>query len=383
MLVGFMDFSALKLVLRDERFPHSFLPDFVSLMQKFEVILQLDKDHLLIPSLLPVDADKSCVVLPFNVSIATDNLATIRDIEELNRLPYVKIGHLDMKLFARYYLLPYIPNGFFSRLLARIIGSKITECLSQCVSNETQESCVFDSLHWRCWRNGIVLVFRYMEIIRVSSTTLPYPDTDKVYVSSSKGKRLLECSGSKSKGIEILVAVLPETLVNQENEFFSSHDSISYSNYLAVWILRQLTETIDSVFDDWYESFSRRKGFDLRIVEQVSPCPLCLSRALNAESKSKRKSYPQDVSKSLDMSSSGYVSYIELNKQWRNFHLFTSPYCVLAASKGWYLECVDHNLISVSCIAPDLVSANYIIVASYYCFFGAGILRFPIFNVVL
>lgn len=350
-----MDFSALKLVLRDERFPLSFLPDFVSLMQKFEVILLLDKNHLLIPSLLPVSVNNSCVVLPFTVQMTHENLA---NTEELNRLPFVSIGSLNMQLFTRYYLLPYIPNGFFSRLIARIIGSNISTCISQCVSRlSIQEDSVFNSLHWRCWRDGIVLVFRYMEIIRVSSTSLPYPDTNKVYISSVKKTHTLEQS---QKGIEILVACLPDSIVMNQNDFFSCHDSNSYNRHLSVWVLRQLADIIDSVFDDWYEGFSRRKGFDLRIVQQVNPCPLCLSSRLNAKCKAEgtnRKGLTQSLSFDSSYSSGGYISFFDVSTQSRNMHLFTSSYCVLAASKRESLKCNDHGLIGVPFIAPDLVSS--------------------------
>lgn len=320
-----MEFSALQLVLRNERFPPALLRDFVSLMQKFEVVLLLDTNHMLIPSLLPGDEDNACVVFPLIVSIPPESSSCI---SELSCLPFAKISTLDMTVFARFYLLPFIPNGFFPRLLARVIGSKITLNFSQCVPSTISKDNIFNCLHWKCWRNGIVLIHHHMEIIRISPTFLPRCNIKDVFIHNTVDKQCVK--NIHIGGIEIMVAVLPEDLQLEDCDFLPCDNTTSLTHRLSVWILRQLTEIVDSVFDDWYEGFARRKGFDLRTVQQVSPCPKCLTQV--------------------------FKNYRHNCKSPSKLSLFTSPCCVLAASKNLPLNCDDHGSVPVSSIAPDLVS---------------------------
>ena len=70
---------------------------------------------------------------------------------------YASITHLHMKVFAHYYLLPFVPNGFFLRLIARIIGSKISTCFTDVVPLHHSHDKLYNSIHWRPWHNGIIL----------------------------------------------------------------------------------------------------------------------------------------------------------------------------------------------------------------------------------
>lgn len=352
-----MEYSALHLVLKDERFPPTFLQDFVLLMQKFEVVLLLDKERLLIPSLLPDNEKNACVVFPLSVSLTPDTLSCI---DNLGSQPFARISTLDMKVFARYYLLPFVPNGFFPRLIARIVGSKITSCFSNCVPTSESFHNVYNGLHWRPWRNGIVLVHRHMEMVRVSPISLPHLGKGQVYLTSSKGQ---QCHKEPPRGIEIMVAILPDGLVTGDSEHLLSDDDNNRSHQLGVWLLRQLTEITDSVFEDWYEGFARRKGFDFSTIHQASPCPLCLSGVFRA-SRNKKPAPRKSVSASSTpntrvaktLSSSSYSDFVEFNNKDISLYLFSSPFCVLSSSTDTHMKCNDHGPIPVSCVAPDLVS---------------------------
>lgn len=358
-----MEYSALQLVLRDERFPQSFLHDFVSLMQKFEVVLLLDKDRILIPSLLPADRKEACIVFPLSVSVNPDSLCCM---DELMKQGCASITHLHMKVFARYYLLPFVPNGFFPRLIARIIGSKISTCFTEVVPLHHSHDNLYNSIHWRPWRNGIILIYHHMEVLRISTLSLSNLEAARVYISSSKGRRLLESCG----GIEIMVATLPESVVTGESEYLRFDKDKSRSHALSVWILRQLTEITDSVFEDWYEGFARRKGFDYRTIQQASPCPDCLSRyfrltaskhsPLKKTSTLSRPSPPPSTgvrhTSPSRRYSTDYMDFLEQQSRSRDLHLFGSSFCVLMSSEFKHVECVEHGSIPVSEVAPDLVS---------------------------
>ena len=113
-----MEVSALGQVLRNDQFPPSvmthFIPDFISLMQKFEVVLLLDKERLLIPSLLPSSEDNTCVVLPCTTVVETSEV-DLHTLQDLSRQPFAGISSLTMRIIGRFYLLPFVPNGQIER----------------------------------------------------------------------------------------------------------------------------------------------------------------------------------------------------------------------------------------------------------------------------
>ena len=332
-----MELSALKLLLKDDQFPHSLIKDFVSLMQKFEVVHLLGDNRLLIPSLLPSYEGDACVVLPMCTPAHDNNTININDISKQS------FSRSNDKDYVRYYLLPFIPNGFFPRVLARILGSEISECFIQCVSGENRQNT-----HWRCWRNGIILVNDHMEAIHVSPVRLPLANTDETVLLSSTESRQVQSKGQSM--IQIIVSILPEHLVQGKSLLLPSDDSRSTSSHLAIWIMRKLIDIVDSVFDDWYDAFARRNGFDLTTVEQASPCSKCLNQtALYSRGRS------ESFFSTLTSQISSYVS------SQRTLYMFTSPFCVLSASTNTCLSCPVHGPIPVSDVAPDLVNNNYTI----------------------
>lgn len=326
-----MELSALQLLLKNDQFPHALIKEFVSLMQKFEVVHLLDESRLLIPSLLPSDEGNACVVFP----------TTVNDRESSVKARAVSkqgFSRLNACVFARYYLLPFIPNGFFPRVLARILGSGISECFTECVSTEDRHD-----LHWRCWRNGIVLVNDHMEVVHVSPVRLPLANTDETVIISSTDSRHIQ--GKDQGMIQIVVSILPEGLVQGKSPSLPCDETRTTSSHLAIWILRKLIEIVDSVFDDWYDAFARRKGFDLRTVELASPCSKCLQQtAMHSKGRS------EAMFTTLTSQISSYIS------SQRTLYMFTGPFCVLAMSANKGLPCPVHGPIPVSDIAPDLVS---------------------------
>ena len=344
-----MEVSALGQVLRNDQFPPSvmthFIPDFISLMQKFEVVLLLDKERLLIPSLLPSSEDNTCVVLPCTTVVETSEV-DLHTLQDLSRQPFAGISSLTMRIIGRFYLLPFVPNGFFPHLIARIISSKITAyfLLSLLTSAVTDQLSVFNNLHWRCWRGGIMLLWRHMEIFRIAPTTLPPEGVDNMVVISSSGRTELK---HDQKALEIKVACLPEQQL-VHNEHLPDDPSKSRSEMLATWLLQQATEIIDSVFNDWYEPFTRRKGFDMSAVEQVCPCVECLRCSLTNQYKLQTSIV---VQKPLAEDEYDVIDHYS----WKHYFLFSSPYCVFMASRGSSLLCPEHGEVTVDLIAPDLV----------------------------
>lgn len=324
--------STLSRVLRDDRFPISLLKDFISLMQKFEVVLLLDDTKLLIPSLLPSEETRSCVVLPMSDSLADSSVAG-----ELQMMGITPLFSSNLPVLTRYYLLPFIPNGFFSRVLARVMGSKITDHFGQYTVTTAN---TVDRLHWRCWRGGVVLAHHSTEVVRISSAAVPPPRADGGVLHSAAGKQVIKDGDTCS--VQVMVAVLPRDSVCGRYIASPQH-SRQPNTQLAIWMLQQLTEIVESVFDDWYEAFARRKGFDINTVQQASPCPQCQGSLMKPHRK-------RNVG-SLTHSISSFISPLTN----LNLNMFSSPYCVLAASRVQPLMCPEHGTVPVADVAPDLV----------------------------
>ena len=92
VLNGILEMSALPHLFKDKRFPSSLFPEYVRLLNRFEIALPLDRHHVLIPSMLPE-------IPPMNVPHITPLTLVLR----------------------RQHSMAYIPPGFWSRLIARLL----------------------------------------------------------------------------------------------------------------------------------------------------------------------------------------------------------------------------------------------------------------------
>ena len=159
--------------------------EVISLMQKFEVMLQLDKNRLLIPSLLPDNE-----ATPYVVMCTPPDSDAYESFTNLRLEPPAPI-HAQPDLLARYLLLPHVPNGFFPRLIARVLSSEISTQIQASLSRGPLDSVhALNNAHWECWRSGISLVWNHMEIVRIAPLRFPLPNTQgATLISSLKEKK--------------------------------------------------------------------------------------------------------------------------------------------------------------------------------------------------
>ena len=325
--------------------------EFLIFMQKFEVVLKLDDNRLLIPSLLPSGEEDSCVV--FSQAITKKLLEFSPDFDQLpSEMPHVHIYEIPHPIITRFYLLPFIPSGFFARIMARLMSSEIIDILNECLlNNQLGMSHVVNSTHWKCWRNGIIITWNHFEIFRIAPlcSTLPGANTVGLITKRETCEHLKEL-----KGIEIKVAILPEEYIVNccilEGQLSNTsgrdpREKVTRTGRsLASWLLHHATTKIESVFEDWYESFARKKGFDPQEenVRIVNPCTQCM----------------KDVEKErLRLLSEPHLS-LTLTEcpQDRMCYMFTSPYVAHASSSEEVLVCPIHGTQSVADVAPDMVS---------------------------
>ncbi|XP_047142009.1 leucine-rich repeat serine/threonine-protein kinase 1 isoform X1 [Hydra vulgaris] len=125
VLDGYIKKTDLLLVLRNPRLPEKFIPQYLRLLERFEIVLQLDDERFLIPSMLPIKKPD--------------------DVDCILQFSYENI--------KRNYFMHYIPPGFWSRLIARTIIAltRWGTGLSAEV-NEEDYKTIF-------WREGILVLF--------------------------------------------------------------------------------------------------------------------------------------------------------------------------------------------------------------------------------
>ena len=322
--------------------------EFIEVLKKFDVVFCLDERRLLIPSLLPVGEEDSCLVFTKSISKTLCNTEIFDSFcgkSQQDQAPMYLTPH---PILTRYYLLPFIPNSFFTRLMARLMSSEILYHMNQSLKmGSWAAEHIINSAHWKCWRNGIVIKWSHMTIFRIAPIdSNSFVGMEKVAIVTGRDK--FE-HVDEMKGLEIKIAIFPEeyfpkssTLSTLECQLSTSlQDNHEYSSgkCLATWLLYQATTHIDSVFEDWYESFARRKGFDSEQhnVRITNPCNKCAEHIQDTLNK---KSHHDALSEEK-------VCYI-----------FTGPYAVLVSTSdaGKGLVCPKHGQLKIADVAPDLVS---------------------------
>ena len=297
----------------------SFISAVISIMQSFEVILLLDQQSILIPSLMSQQRENAW-------AITQDSCGklSMQNTTGQNPVPITT----QKNVLLRHYILPFVPNGFFSRLTSRICAN--TSMIAQC--KNLFKRC--EPQLW-CWREGVSLICNGMEVLRIAPVSYPLPGTESTYIVTSAGHEIVK----KFSGIEVRVhKVLLD--MDMESSLEPSHDAHS-----AAWLLQQAVECIDSIFDDWYIAFGRKRGFELSMILIGAPCNKCEARRLVDASSIMLQRSTIGRSRSTDTERVTGKSYF----------LFSSPFCAHTVAMKQQLQCPIHGSISVSQIAPDMV----------------------------
>lgn len=345
----------------------SFVTEFVMLMQRFEVVLLLDNRRMLIPSLLPSREEKAIIVFLRSVCHSLlDKILASSDSEEdqvhvpaAQEVPHAPICQTPYPILSRYYLLPFVPQGFFTRVIARLMSKDIMDHLhNSLLRGQMEQGHILNAPHWRCWRNGISIIWNHMEIFRIAPTDYPLMGTHSTVLLSNSGEQTIETAS----GVEIKVAVLAEELVTMcsmvPNVDLASE--CSRGRCIATWLLHQVITVVESVFEDWYEAFSKKKGFELSTISAGSPCTQCYRVVQTAEVKA--------TTTPLQRRHSTFSMSFDVINRWssvKTLYLFANTYCSLVAEEGGVLTCPNHGKLEVTEVAPDLVSGcGYIMYTS-------------------
>lgn len=400
LLIGFIGRNELSRVLG----PREHVDTCISLMQKFEVLFELDNNRYLIPSLLPVSEKQSCVIFPRSLKVTAQPSADVTSVQA------IAMG-THSNCLVRFFMLPFIPNGMFPRLLARLIATEVIEHVlsSLKVDQFVDDQQLINRPHWRVWRSGIMLVWRHIQIFRIVPVKLPLPGVNVVHVIQPK-----ELMQSEHRNVYEGDSLMVQIDILPDNAFTSKTTGLQ----MATWLLQQAVEQINSVFENWYEEFAWKRNIDIT-VSGADPCPHCMkmvyehlvpdqyaaqkrlvdepkareeakvkerkkksilgsmtmSRALSVRFGNRVRSPTEALDVSQPSTREGATPQVPTWSPGRLYglnesvlYLFSVKLSAVAVMEKTVLTCPSHGPITIEQIAPDMVSGSNFFMHHYiYC----------------
>lgn len=345
--------------------------DIIGLMQKFEVALILDDQQILIPTLLPSDEYDAQGVYPKGGFERTSHF------DMYDSLVFQDISVAEIASAAtwkdtrvRHFIVPFVPNGFFPRLVARIIASGLALRMANCLAEGMLSSRhTSNSLHWYCWCHGFTLVWRHTEILRITQVSYNLPGTKSMTLLRDMSRE----QPANNCAIEVEVAMLPKDVFCNDNflqgresilqklhpDMKESTDEQSMGWQLAAWLLNSVTEHTHSVFEDWYPQFAWGKESGKASIVLADVCPSCLTEIrparINYQQSQKKKPRNQIAGATGSQTCAKQPNMKTQSDEDRAVSCFALTYSAYASSCGKNLVCQQHGSIPVGSVAPDVV----------------------------
>ncbi|CAF3763323.1 unnamed protein product [Rotaria sordida] len=354
------------------------------LLHKFDLAITWDNQHLIFPSLLPIQLSLNTISSHCRASIISsssiikfkENSKQFQYINHLTNENAMKSLSLHLKYLARiqkddnksysyirrYYHLIFIPTCFWSRLFTRLIGDKQLQKtftnyfhvdLQINSSNNKIKNILMAECSWIVCQTGLELRYYDCCLLRINQINLTSSIIDdnisysylnvifQFHTDEEQNKQILPFNDQGSL-IEILICTSDLQMIIGSNDD-ENEDSNSFIIELLVQqstigrILTILMSHIDTLLEDWYPEMGTRfvqnsKGDYL--VNRFIPCHQCLNE----------------------------------NDQSENFicQTFWLEALMMSIEKGMEIKCDKHGAISLKSIAPDLIfcdlsTGNFII----------------------
>ncbi|XP_078364681.1 leucine-rich repeat serine/threonine-protein kinase 1-like isoform X2 [Oculina patagonica] len=297
---GVMKKKDLELVLRDPKFPEDFIPQYLQLMERFEIALSLNDEQLLVPSMLPKEKPG------MQLHQLQKMIAKRRKSDEKAKMSSSRRSPVDNRSIStvrRNYQMAYTPSGFWSRLITRLMVSVQRWRAVEHIKEESY-SLVF-------WREGIGVVYEgghfqvesYHELIPVN-----------------QGKAAFQ----EINGIAI-------TVWSEQRDFAA---------------LGFIVDQVDALISEWYPGLDETDMYGLPLVRRLIPCPLC----------SNLMTQRQSMKRSVSME---YIPNFNVAHPPRPYN-FTLPTCAATALSFSTIACPYHpdRVVSLHHLIPDLLMAD-------------------------
>ena len=312
----------------------------------------------------------------------------------------------------RLVLLAYLPSGFWSRLLTRILGDDtVVEIIRSYfqIPHEAEQDPQIGKIisenkpEWVCWQTGLELqyldtaIFSVKEILPRSQTSLNYHSMNMMVRQEGRWSEV------DQSGSAILEICLPQdtVVIKRPVKDDGRKEAIGYQAMvldpdpkIVCQFLSMAVEHIDQLLEDWYPSLGTRfvhTSEGKMLVTRLVPCPRCLETQrdkvenhpskdwkficskqfedlvsdgsaagagkLSQESNNRDSGMGQDCAKGTNDSMDRKLDIYKhgLPPQEDKVYTFLVEECILHAFDGKHAECPLHVELSLAQIAPDTV----------------------------
>ncbi|VDN03509.1 unnamed protein product [Thelazia callipaeda] len=290
----------------------------------------------------------------------------------------VNVKYLEQEIVRRIYMMAYVPSGFWSRLMTRVLmDDHITMCIERLLQVEhlskdssldiLKELCneQFRS-QWLLWQTGFEIL-AFGETLFTMRQFLPLAEVKDVHYELVEWRccgddsnwHVLDTNGSSL--LEIIIPAVRINLVNFDTEYVLRSNRVAMTRLLAL-----IVDIMDTLLEDWYPLLGTRFVHTSEgrfLVNRLIPCISCAANARSSDHSCEKNAKARVSTQSLK----------ELNET-NSFpkhilHTFTIEECILSAHDGLDLKCPLHLDIPVMNIAPDTVfldiSDDYLIQPSF------------------
>lgn len=336
------------------------------LLGKFELALTWDNEHLLIPSLLPSEPmlkysnqdirinimSKQKLNSILNMNNLVQSTSYTGPFEITNQLysgiklansysQNVLANKLNLEFLyecraideneslRRLYTLTYLPSGFFSRLIVRILcDSFLKDSLFDLIEIEQCDKLDFklveflsQEAEWKCWQTGLELkymdytLFRVKEIIQDPLIDLEqYSVKKNLFVQNSilfkdcenelKLKTINKQFCSFIECYASLTSFKINKISNQKEESDEVLINIRLNKQIIAKIFALIIEIIDSLLEDWYPDLGTRFMQDSKgdyLVTRLAPCRQCVNDFIVSGFNSNPSKYIDELGKKFSI----------------------------------------------------------------------------------
>ena len=402
--------QALEISLKEKfKISEEYMEPIITLFIRFELAIPLNKNVLLIPSLLKGRKLKFSTLshnfprkragsrdslysnfkfsYNFELKSKTDSLRSNYGYEiNANRQrcstsgmpPSVLHSMLDKQIklsftgmcFRRVFGADHIPANFWPRLIARFLSSvesyhKII--LNNCFTEIHYENYVDGSgcigglkCEWSYGKNHVIFTLGESDILRVNGLYSFYNGSKRVGINITdtvdKVRQMQVYHGSQgfkpinlNDGFEVTI---PDYIVNSGAD---SNNLVHESDLMSAQILSRVLETIDEVLKDWFEGLLERGIYSDKFLTHFIPCPFCFGDDVVLKDVNDSDDGSDDGSDEMDDNSSESIPSTNNKKPVG----FSVQYCLSQARKFNYVDCPNHTdlgKLPLKYLAPDLVS---------------------------
>ena len=309
----------------------------LKLLCKFEIVVKLDANNILIPSLLEDITEEQAGLTQTFIFPPNDRQFSAGDITRRKKL-YL---HSNKSCYKRIFVAPHVPVSFWSRFIARCLSCNyFCQILVNCGKNVTFRRCplpnkivVDDELfQWRYGKRSISLLFGDYLLLTVNSIRDRLSNKVIKYYDSLEGAPV-ECHYKEG----FIVYVPSYTIVTHNGD-----NKLHHNETFSPQILAHVLELTDQVMRDHFEGLLDQGIYNDNFLLQLIPCPFCFG-----------DKYPDTV---------GLINTddVDLDARYEGLlFCFSVKFCLQKQQEFEDIICFRihrTNVLDIKHIAPDLVS---------------------------